>query len=321
MKLAGCAAQALYGILALTCAAAVLSACGSASAKTNSVGTKAAPISPTALYQTFESAAQSDTAAAGDELTQAFVVKIAACMRSKGLVYYESEASSSDYFVSPYEHPYSSLAKRETIGYGLYNYYVALENQSPESQESKYISSLGPAKQKKYFDALEGAPGHVGRTFNIVGFGREDLEIGGCQGVAQREIYGSAVAGWYADSFTQIPANAFHALEQAPSFQRSQQSWSACMTKDGYAFSSPSMAISSLESQYAKEGPTAALKEKEIAIAVADYHCATTTGYRSVYDAALRDSVTALSPQEKIALAAASRDLEASLIRAQRVLG
>ncbi len=323
VKRTGYAARAVQGALALACAAVALSACGSTGTKTSSTKT-VVPTSPTALYQTYERAAQSDTPAADNELVQAFLDKTGACMRSKGFVYYDLQgASAGPPFVSAYQHPYSSLADREINGYGLYNYYVALEDQgsSHQDMESSYIASLGPAKYKKYMNALLGAPGHEGRTFNIVGFGREKLATGGCQGLAANEIYGSAVASWYLYSLTTLPADELHTLEKASSFQTSQQSWSACMTKDGYRFSSPSMAISSLESQYAVDGPTAALHEKEIATAVADYHCAAATGYKSVYDAALRTSVTSLSPQDKITVSAASRDLDAALIQARHVLG
>lgn len=313
-------ARTVPSILALACAAAALSACGSTSAKSSS--DSPTPVSsPTALYQTYESAAQSQTPTADRELGQAFVVATGECMRSKGFVYYDAQGpSGGPPFVSAYEHPYSSLAKREISGYGLYNYYVAQEGQGSSSQdpESSYISSLSPAQSAKYVDALEGSPGHQGTTFNIVGFGREDIETGGCQGRATREIYGTTIASWYVNSLTILPTDQLHAIEKTPSFQASEAKWSECMTKDGYSFSSPSMAISSLEQQYQTDGPTAELHQKEITTAVADYRCATATGFKSVYDTALRTSVTSLSPHDKVALAAASRDLDAALLRAQR---
>jgi ABC-type uncharacterized transport system auxiliary subunit len=313
-------ARTVRSVLALACAAAVLSACGSTSAKSSS--DSSAPVSsPTALYQTYENAAQSQTPTAYRELGQAFVVATGECMRSKGFVYYDEQGPpGGPPFVSAYEHPYSSLAKREISGYGLYNYYVAQEGQGSSSQdlESSYIASLSPAKFTKYVDALEGPPGHRGTTFNIVGFGREDIETGGCQGRATREIFGTTIAGWYAYSLTILPTNQLDAIEKTRSFREFEAKWSECMTKDGYSFSSPSMAISSLEQQYQTDGPTAELHQREITIAVADYRCATATGFKSVYDAALRRSVTSLSPQDKVALAAASRDLGAALRRAQR---
>jgi hypothetical protein len=243
-------------------------------------------------------------------------------MRAKGLTYYDSQGSSGGRpTISGFEHPYSSLAKREINGYGLYSYYVALDKQgsSQQDMESNYIATLGPGYYQKYMNALQGSPGRQSRTFNIIGFGREDIATGGCQGMATNEIYGSPVASWYILSLTMLPTDALRTLEQAPSFQASQKSWSACMAKDGYSVSSPSMAIAALERQYAVQGPSAALHQKEIATAVADYRCATSTGYRSVYNAALRTSVTRLSPQDKIVVAEASRGFDAALIRAQRV--
>lgn len=305
-------------------ASLTLAACGSSGTHAQSQRhTTKVSTSPVAVYTLFEHAAQQDNFAANSELAQATVAAIGACMRSKGFVFYDYSVPMGTPFISAYQHPYASLAKRELYGYGLYQAFLAGSHQAqPGGRNHRYVMSLSPSQRRRYDDALFGPPGHQARTFNLVGFGKQLIATGGCQGdQAVRAVYGSTVAGWYAASLTEFPERELASLEQAPSFQASEAKWSACMRKAGYAFSSPADAISELEDRYEQDGPTLALKQEEIDIAVTDYHCAVSTGFRSVYDQALRASVTDLSAQYRLLVAESARDFDAALRRAQRILG
>jgi hypothetical protein len=221
------------------------------------------------------------TGAAAAEVNNAVEMLTQHCMQAKGLVYYPNivtaeEMTSPGPSIAGVPQAYFSLAVREADGYGRYTRAVqalaAPSGGQETGKEDQYVASLPQRVQDAYMIALQG-PESSRVTVTLPGGVTSTCPSGGCQGIAQRRIYGSetnyilAVTG--ASILNGILLNSVTA---DPAFGTVVSDWSACMEKRGYNYDSPRILWNTLARQIA-EAPTPAMRELEIKTAVADYKC------------------------------------------------
>jgi hypothetical protein len=200
-----------------------------------------------------------------------------------------------------------NLAERREVGYGLYQ---AFEDQaagnrgasSPGIEQSQYTQSLSQAQQQAYNLAMVGPPSDV-RTFT--GFQQEfgqspiAYSSSGCLAEGTAEVYGSVPRNMEVISYPVDIASQFQDRLKADSaYQTALSAWSKCMANAGFDYQNSNQAISDLTNQYQQDGPTAALREKEIDVAVQDDLCASSTHLNTVLSVATSKYAAKLSSSE-----------------------
>jgi hypothetical protein len=208
------------------------------------------------------------------------------CMQSKGLVYYPIILSAADLTSSGslVGVPQSNigLGAREADGYGMYSGAVRAitassgkqGGQSGSDQEDRYVGSLSESTQGRYLSMLSG-PESSRISISLPGGGTTTAPSGGCQGTAERQIYGSVtnyVLGLTGASL--LTNNLESSVASDPAYSGLISNWSACMNRSGYNYESPEKLWNTLYERIYKT-PTLAMRNLEIKTAVADYKCAT----------------------------------------------
>jgi hypothetical protein len=206
------------------------------------------------------------------------------CMAGKGFRYYPDNVSAHSIEVSFTLYPefprYDGIAARERAGYGLYaNALKRSRGQSSASsaasaREDAYLRTMASAARTRYLLTLQGSPGDYAPVSFPDGVPGQ-VRAGGCLGHAERNIYGSIVN--YALAVTglsMIRIDFIDDVQMEPDYLSAVWSWARCMRRLDYAYPSPMAAYEEVARQYARSGPTNWLHRREIAVAVADYHCA-----------------------------------------------
>lgn len=217
----------------------------------------------------------------GEEATQAltFAVKQATgrCMARLGLSFHvpDSPASASSSLSLP-EFPQAYvLSLRERAGYGLYR---ARSERSPRARRVPKAGSSGHPTGRRNSDTMLLGSGKHFVTITLTNSVQVSTSTDGCYAVARRSVYGSASNYVKATTgISLIRLDFFHAVESSAAFKHLLLPWSTCMHQRGYDYTSPDDAYGHIAEAYSTHGATAALREREIATAVADYRCAVNT--------------------------------------------
>ncbi|GIH16863.1 hypothetical protein Raf01_50350 [Rugosimonospora africana] len=207
-------------------------------------------------------------------LTDAENHLIADCMHAQHLPYVIPPAAS------PTTTPGSAndLASRSRIGYGLYQQYASkTPDGGPAAQPGSndyYLAHLPEPEQRRYRTALRGDD--TDRAGLKLGTGQQiAYPRHGCEPQARQRLYGDLVVD---AQITYIPQN----VNQAATVQQQQDSryravlaqWSDCMATGGQRYATPADVRARLDARYRADGPSDALRQQEINLAVQDARCA-----------------------------------------------
>jgi hypothetical protein len=221
---------------------------------------------------------------------------VATCMTEEGFEYTPVDHSQ---FISINE----DMEERGTEewvaanGWGMVQTQEDMDEQQAQAEEfvdpnQPYVESLSPTEQEAYFATLYGTP-PTEEEMGEDGSYEYNWETAGCQGAAQHELQGDSY--WEDERFAGLveDMNAlWEDLPKRPEIVELNQKWSDCMADAEYPGlelrQDAQMQISEemnafWEGQENPEPPSeeqlAELKEKEIAMAIADFHCAKELDY------------------------------------------
>ncbi|MDR2986582.1 MAG: hypothetical protein LBV34_17260 [Nocardiopsaceae bacterium] len=246
---------------------------------------------PTVLVTSMETAELTNTPAvtrAAAKINNALEILIQRCMASKGFTYQPS-------FRSPDKPGYPGrgypglagvpqatigLAARKANGYG----FQSSDSGSGNAKGTGIAGGTGTTTgttansgkpRKEFILALQG------RSTDRVHFSMLDgvsgsISSGGCAGDAKRRLYGTVV-NWYltTSGHDELIAILLNAVTTDPAFTAVAGRWSSCMADHGYSYSNPEDLWNTLADQLDKKH-TAAMRNLEIKVALADYRCAKT---------------------------------------------
>jgi hypothetical protein len=254
-------------------------------------GSPASPGAPVAISPSSFAILMTSRTAAVMESAPANAVQtmIQRCMRARHFAYFpvpESAASLDDGAVQVPELPaYGSLAQRRMHGYGLYSAGLRASRMRQKGETSRgsdaaaarndaYVASLSATAQASY-GTTEFGPASDVLTVALPGGAQAQVRAGGCRAAAVRRIYGSVVSYIQAVEGAPLLTDQLIAkVEADPAFAAAVHAWSRCMAARGLRYQSPNAAYNSLSDEYGAHGPSAGLRHREIAVAVADFRCA-----------------------------------------------
>lgn len=215
------------------------------------------------------------------ELGNAHEVLVQRCMQSKGLAYYPHFVTTAGVTgqqqVPGVPGAAISLAARETDGYGFYSQVMQARANPGGGQgsfrEETYADSLTGAAGRRYRLALDG-PDSQRITVTLPGDGTASLLTGGCEGAANRQLYGSvANTAQVTTGYSLLYDGFYTTVVSDPKFTAVVARWSSCMSSRGLKYSTPTTLSNSLYRRI-YTNPAPAARDLEIRVAVADYQCA-----------------------------------------------
>jgi hypothetical protein len=219
------------------------------------------------------------TGQAAVQVNNAYEGLVKRCMESKGFVYYPLIQAANSMSAHPQlagiPQADIGLAARKANGYGFYP--PAAQPAGPGQSggtdpEDRYVASLPAAVQQKYLQALQG-PDTLRVTVTYPGGTGSSITAGGCQGAAERRIYGSVANYMQATTGASLQTiQLFHTVTADPAFLAVVAGWSSCMTRHGYHYRSPEDLWNSLAA-YIANSPTPAARDLEMRVSVTDYNC------------------------------------------------
>jgi hypothetical protein len=221
---------------------------------------------------------------------------VATCMTEEGFEYTPVDHSQYMSFSDDTEER-STEEWVAANGWGMVQTQEDMDEQQAQAEEfvdpnQPYIESLSPTEQEAYFATLYGTPPSE-EEMGEDGSYEYNWETAGCQGAAQHELQGDSY--WEDERFSGLmeDMNAlWEDLPKRPEIVELNQKWSDCMADAEYSGlklrQDAQMQISEemnafYEGQENPEPPSevqlAELKEKEIAMALADFRCAKELDY------------------------------------------
>jgi hypothetical protein len=166
---------------------------------------------------------------------------------------------------------------------------------TPESSIAAPPSDPAAAKPG-YRLALDGPASSLGKL-NLPGGARVTYEVGGCQGGARSQLFGSVGAYMVSSYLPQVEENLFESfLGRDQAYLSALHTWQACMRADKFSVANPADAIGSLL-QIADKTSEADLMRRQTALAGADASCDTPSHLRQRTNQALGKFVGSLSRQ------------------------
>jgi hypothetical protein len=181
------------------------------------------------------------------------------CMTAHGLVYRLYEPTRP---VGSDEEQVVDLPSRRAVGYGIDTPGGGEPPRDPGSDSPHYQEVLfGDAEHRQEMRLPNGA------THSFVG--------NGCIAQARLRLYGDL--GLWSRIVTIPPITDNDLRDQvsdAPELARAMTRWATCMAEAGYPYPTPEAASTAVSEAYQKEGHTPAMRDREIATAVADGECA-----------------------------------------------
>jgi hypothetical protein len=227
---------------------------------------RATPASPGAIPD------RPTTAAEGKVLARAEQLLVQACMRRAGLRYWVVDPPDpapghrgGDYVVG-------DLAWARRHGYGT-DLARQQDRAARTDPNSRYFASLSPARQQAALVALNG-PSPEGLQTTLPNGIRVQHSDRGCSSAAQRHLYGDLAAWFGTTKLAENLAGERHGLVvQDPAFTAAVTAWSGCMHQRGHEADSPA----DTRRRFA-DPATAPSRDTELALAVDEARCATSTG-------------------------------------------
>ncbi len=213
---------------------------------------------------------------------------VAACMSKEGFEYQPDARSVIDESPVELDVEWGSLEFAETYGYGITKDPWGVRDQRAQEETADpnrdYVEAMSGAERAAYEEALHGA--------SADGSGEYDWATAGCFGAAQHEVYeGNGVSE---DSeFTALQReidNLGQAILDSPEWAALQADWASCMADAGFADQrTKEAAAEPISDRYEElnrddravdKAKVDGLLKDEIALAVADWTCTDTVGFR-----------------------------------------
>ncbi|WP_326758551.1 hypothetical protein OHB35_10615 [Streptomyces phaeochromogenes] len=195
---------------------------------------------------------------------------ISACMASRGFRY---RADAADPTPESDEERSLNMKERRSRGYGLASQYASEKESAGTATNDAYLAGLSKKKADAYMKALRGGATDF-REMRFGGGRNITFSARGCEADSRTSIYGS-LDDWVSISY--FPQNLNSELssrvEKSPKYRSAMNDWRTCMRGKGYSYASPDTAYEQLKGVYRAKGATTALREREIAVAVADGEC------------------------------------------------
>ncbi|GEP27164.1 hypothetical protein E3O11_05765 [Cryobacterium levicorallinum] len=180
-------------------------------------------------------------------------------------------------------------------GYGMSQSPEQIAEQQEQSQEfvdpnQDYVTSLSEGEQAAYYEVLYGAP-PTEEEMGEDGSYEYNWETSGCQGFASHEINGDQPSQDEHAALYEAMSAMYEAAQSSPTLVKLDSEWAACMADAGYATftkkadaqESISTAQSELYENQTGAGPDetvlAEMRDKELAVAMADFTCAEKIDY------------------------------------------
>jgi hypothetical protein len=238
----------------LACAVTGVLALAGCSSHAASQSTSASGITPAALDLLTRSGSYTSNEKA---LSLAESELIHSCMQALRFPYVVDTPAPPDLGVD--------LSQRGVQGYGLYAQYASsASHESTSSAATKaakktndqYIRRLPEKQATAFMRALRGTTSDL-RDIRMPGT-TLTLSIRGCEPSVPQNL----------------SATLDTRVQHDPGFSALMRKWSTCMTAAGYHYALPADAQDQLKAAYRKQGATAALRRREIAVATADGECA-----------------------------------------------
>lgn len=236
---------------------------------------------------------------------------VAQCMQEQGFEYTPADYGDLSAEVAQDDGPaWDSLEFAQQYGYGATTG-DALAEQSGgddggsgfEDPNADYVAQMSETEQNAYYEALYGSsvtdvataepeePADGDEESTEDEATAWDWTTAGCQGKAQHEVFEEGEV-WndpqFADLFEEL-STLYEDSQSGEKVTAAKKAWSACMTEAGYDFAGPDDASQSIyDAQalipFAEDGTQdpdalAELRKTEIATAVADRTCQTSTKY------------------------------------------
>ncbi|WAU84038.1 hypothetical protein O1Q96_32740 [Streptomyces sp. Qhu-G9] len=250
-------ACAVAGVLALT--ACGTSTTGSDATSTELTGAELDLLTRSGTY----TRTSVDLANAESEL-------ISACMAAQGFRY---RAESADPTAESDEERSLNMQERRSRGYGLAAQYASEKEPVGAAANDAHLAGLSKKKADAYMKALRGGATDF-REMRFGGGRNITFSARGCEAKSRTSLYGS-LDDWV--SIAYFPQNLNSGLgsrvEKSPKYRSVMNDWRTCMRGKGYTYTSPDTAYEQLKTGYRTQGADAALREREIAVAVADGEC------------------------------------------------
>ncbi|MCL6735109.1 hypothetical protein [Streptomyces neyagawaensis] len=195
---------------------------------------------------------------------------ISICMAAKGFRY---RAESADPAAESDEERSLNMNERRTRGYGLASQYASEKESVGTAPNDAYLAGLSKKKADAYMKTLRGGATDF-REMRFGGGRNITFSARGCEAESRTSLYGS-LDDWV--SIAYFPQNLNSELssrvEKSPKYRSAMNDWRTCMRGKGYTYTSPDTAYEQLKDDYRTQGANSALREREIAVAVADGNC------------------------------------------------
>ncbi|MBO9556844.1 hypothetical protein [Cellulomonas sp.] len=244
---------------------------------------------------------------------------IAACMSEQGFEYVPNEPQNVSRVMDGDDAPdWESREFAEQYGYGAStgdDLFGGGDNgEEWVDPNADYVAGMSEGEQTAFYEALYGTPPEVDPDADP----DADMEYeynweeAGCQGSAQHEVYEQNQI-WddpAMQALNEEMSTEYENMADDPKLREAQEKWASCIADAGYDFTTPDEAQQSIydelngiyESAAPPENATeeelanfdyqpdatkmAELKEKEIALATADWKCKDSAGYYAAVKAA-----------------------------------
>ncbi|WP_104192519.1 hypothetical protein [Cryobacterium sp. Y82] len=219
---------------------------------------------------------------------------VATCMSDEGFDYTPVNASQYSGMMSDDGEEYGTEKWVAENGYGMSQSPEQIAEQEAQSAEivdpnQDYLASLSESEQAAYNEALYGPQPTEEELAD--GSYTDSYETKGCYGAALQEINGDQPSQEEHAALYEAMSALYEDLQASPAIVKLDAEWAACMADDGYAtFAKKADAQESVmnEQNALYEDQTGAapdetiladLREKELALAMADYTCAEDVDY------------------------------------------
>ncbi|MCW8102078.1 hypothetical protein [Streptomyces tauricus] len=224
---------------------------------------------------------------------------ISACMTAKGFRY-RAEASAPT--AESDEERSLNMKERHERGYGLASQYGDEKEAAGTATNDAYVAGLSKKNADAYTEALRGNATDF-REMSFDGGRNITFSARGCEARSRTSLYGN-LDDWVAIAY--FPQNLNSELtprvEKSPKYRDAMNGWRTCMRGEGYAYASPDAAYDQLKAAYRAQGVTTALREREIAVAVADGGCGAEVHVPSTVLALRRAYAQSLPTADKLQL-------------------
>ncbi|MFI2755140.1 hypothetical protein ACGIF2_17050 [Cellulomonas sp. P22] len=218
---------------------------------------------------------------------------IAACMQEAGFEYLPQEYSNVSNPWDEDEWGTEEFAQKYGYGYSSGSESEDGEEAAQVDPNADYVAAMSESEQAAYWEALWGPqqPEPVDEEAEVTW----DWTTAGCYGKASNETYGSANSAYEDPAFVELQeeiGRMYEKISNDPKLTALDAEWSDCMNEAGFDFAKVPEAAASISDAYSAlwesadpDGGTdkaaeTALREKEMATAIADAKCQTKVGYQ-----------------------------------------